>query len=61
MLPIKPALRDFPSDSVRQQFDKVFSGSRSIPTSPKIDELQKRHKALHAKMGSQVDTQADWG
>jgi len=49
MLPIKLALQDFPSDSVRQQFDKVFSGSYFVPTSPKIHELRTRHEEIHAK------------
>jgi hypothetical protein len=54
MLPIKPAFQEFPSDSVRDQFDKVFSSSNYVPTSPKIHELKTRHKEFKAKMDSQL-------
>ena len=61
MLPTKPALQDFPSDSVRDQFNKVFSVSSSIPTSPKIHELRTRFLEIQAKMASQIEMQSDQG
>jgi hypothetical protein len=61
MLPLNPALQDFPSDSVCDQFDKVHSGSYSVPTSPKIHELRTRHDEFHAKIGSQTEKQAHRG
>jgi hypothetical protein len=61
MLPIKPALQEFPSDSVRDQFDKVFSSSNYVPTSPKIHELRTRHKKFNAKMDSQTKKHTDRG
>lgn len=59
MLPINPALQDLPSDSVRDQFDKDFSDSYYIPTSPKTHELRTRYEAHNAKMSSQTENQAD--
>ncbi len=53
MVPIKPALRDFPSDLVRLQFNKVFSGSCLIPTSPKIFELRMRHEEFNSDADKQ--------
>jgi len=43
MLPLNPVLQDFPSDNVREQFDKFFSGKNYVPTSPKIHDLRARH------------------
>ena len=59
MLSIKPALQDFPSDSVRYQFDKVFSGSNYVPTSQKIHELRTRHEELHAETISSIEENPD--
>jgi hypothetical protein len=51
------ALQDFPSNSVRNQFDKVFSGSYHVPTSPKIHELRTRDEVLHLRLDSKIDKQ----
>jgi hypothetical protein len=59
MLPIKPALQNFPSGAMRDQFDKVFSVAHSIPTSPKTHELRTRNKEVHPKTASQTEKQAD--
>lgn len=61
MLTIKPSIQNFPSDSVRDQFDKVFSGTYFVPTSPKIHELRTRHEATQVQMASQAGVQTDQG
>jgi hypothetical protein len=61
MLPIKPAFKEFPSDSVRDQFDKVFSSSNYVPTSPKIHELRTRHNGFNAKMDRHTEKHTDRG
>jgi hypothetical protein len=49
MLVPNPVLEDFPSETVRQQFKKIFSGQNFVPTSPKIHELRTRQEKSHAK------------
>ena len=61
MLTIKSTEQNFPSDTMREQFDKVFSGSFFVPTSPKIFELRKRHEKIQAKLGGQTKKQSDQG
>ena len=59
MLPPNPALQDFPSDNVREQFDKVFSSPKFVPTSPKIHELRARHEKSHAKTLKSTEIKLD--
>jgi hypothetical protein len=59
MLPLNTALHDFPSDEVRQQFEKVFAGPSFVPTSPKIHELRARHGKTHAKILNSMEPKLD--
>ena len=59
MLPVNSELQDFPSDNVREQFDRVFSSPNFVPTSPKIHELRARNEESHAKILNSMETKSD--
>ena len=59
MLPPNPALEDFPSDIVREQFDRVFSSPNFVPTSPKIHELRNRHEKSRTKTLNTTEIKLD--